>query len=124
MNKFLCNFKDICVAFGRVGKGGTNITRAVMFSKISWDLDAANWHLVCRNLHILRLNFHIYRIYACVNKYHVCHNFSRIESDEIDSFVPQTRNSERCILDSEEKARWLWDRLKPFIPQTWLVLVL
>ena len=32
------------------------------------------------------------------------------------------RNSERCILDSNDKAEWLWGRLKDYIPDTWSVL--
>ena len=29
------------------------------------------------------------------------------------------RNSKRCIVDSEDKAGWLWDKIKDFIPDTW-----
>ena len=29
------------------------------------------------------------------------------------------RNSQRCIIDSKEKANWLWDKIKDFIPETW-----
>merc|ERR1712012_908236 len=29
------------------------------------------------------------------------------------------RNSERCILDSKERAAWIWDRLRPFVPRKW-----
>ena len=29
------------------------------------------------------------------------------------------RRSKRCILDDKEKAAWLWQRIKEFIPATW-----
>ena len=29
------------------------------------------------------------------------------------------RNSKRCIVDSEDQAGWLWDKIKDFIPDTW-----
>ena len=29
------------------------------------------------------------------------------------------RKSKRCIVDSEEQAAWLWEKIKDFIPDTW-----
>eukprot|EP00092_Neocalanus_flemingeri_P010558 GFUD01011374.1.p1 GENE.GFUD01011374.1~~GFUD01011374.1.p1 ORF type:complete len:247 (+),score=49.68 GFUD01011374.1:116-856(+) len=29
------------------------------------------------------------------------------------------RNSERCIIDSKEKALWIWEKIKDYIPETW-----
>ena len=29
------------------------------------------------------------------------------------------RNNKRCIIDSEDKAGWLWDEIKDYIPETW-----
>merc|ERR1712001_411358 len=29
------------------------------------------------------------------------------------------RNSKRCIIDSEEKAAWIWDKIKDYISDIW-----
>ena len=29
------------------------------------------------------------------------------------------RNSKRCIINSEEKAKWLWEKIQDYVPATW-----
>ena len=35
------------------------------------------------------------------------------------ALISEVRNSRRCIIDSQEKAAWIWERIKNFVPQTW-----
>ena len=32
---------------------------------------------------------------------------------------PDVRNSQRCIIDSHDKAAFIWDRIKSYVPKSW-----